>query len=105
ALLNGVGVSFIAGKATGRRFSMRLPILSIALTAAALIADMMPAMAQSPTSYPWCARIPKTDGDATACYFTSYNQCMTTLSGMGGYCSQSPYYHAAAAKVRSRVLR
>jgi hypothetical protein len=30
---------------------------------------------------------------------------MTTLSGIGGYCYQSPYYHAAAAKARSRVLR
>jgi len=84
---------------------MRLSILSFALVAAAFAADIMPAAAQSPTSYPWCARIPKTDGDATACYFTSYRQCMTTLSGIGGYCYQSPYYHAAAAKGRPRVLR
>jgi hypothetical protein len=88
---------------------MRLPILSITLIAAGLAADTVvytaPAAAQSPTSYPWCARIPKTDGDATSCYFTSYRQCMTTLSGIGGYCYQSPYYHAAAAKGRPRVLR
>jgi hypothetical protein len=30
---------------------------------------------------------------------------MTTLSGIGGYCYQSPYYHAAAAKSRPRILR
>jgi hypothetical protein len=84
---------------------MRLPILSIVLIAAGLTADIAPAAAQSPTSYPWCARIPKTDGDATSCYFTSYRQCMTTLSGIGGYCYQSPYYHAAAAKSGPRILR
>jgi hypothetical protein len=84
---------------------MRLPILCIVLITAVLTADMVPAAAQSPTSYPWCARIPKTDGDATSCYFTSYRQCMTTLSGIGGYCCQSPYYHASAAKARPRVLR
>jgi hypothetical protein len=84
---------------------MRLPILYVVLITAALTADMAPAAAQSPSSYPWCARIPKTDGDATSCYFTSYRQCMTTLSGIGGYCYQSPYYHAAAAKGRPRALR
>jgi hypothetical protein len=84
---------------------MRQSILSIALIAAALAADTVPAAAQSPASYPWCARIPKTDGDVTSCYFASYRQCMTTLSGIGGYCYQSPYYHAAAARARPRVLR
>ena len=84
---------------------MRLPILFFVLIAAGLAVDIVPAAAQSPTSYPWCARIPKTDGDATSCYFTSYRQCMTTLSGIGGYCYQSPYYHAAAAKSRPRILR
>jgi Protein of unknown function (DUF3551) len=84
---------------------MRLPILSILLIAAGLAVDIVPAAAQSPTSYPWCARIPKSNGDATSCYFTSYQQCMTTLSGIGGYCYQSPYYHAAAAKGRPRALR
>jgi Protein of unknown function (DUF3551) len=80
---------------------MRLPVLSTVLVAAALAADLVPAAAQSPTSYPWCARMPKTDGAVTSCYFTSYQQCMTTLSGIGGYCYQSPYYHAAAAKGRA----
>lgn len=84
---------------------MRLPVLSLMLIAVGLAAEALPAAAQSPTSYPWCARIPKTDGDATSCYFASYQQCRTTLSGIGGYCYQSPYYHAAAAKSRPRVLR
>jgi len=84
---------------------MRLPILSIFLIAAALLGEMPAASAQSPTSYPWCSRSYKTDGNATSCYFTSYQQCMTTLSGIGGYCFESPYYHAAPANVPLHLRR
>jgi hypothetical protein len=79
---------------------MRLPILSLLLIAAALLADQT-ASAQSPSSYPWCARYYK-EGFPTSCYFTSYQQCKTTLSGIGGYCYESPYYHAAAARAGRR---
>jgi Protein of unknown function (DUF3551) len=76
---------------------MRMPILSLFLIAAALLGEIQAASAQSPTSYPWCARF--FGGwmvGATSCYFKSKEQCTTTLSGIGGYCFQSPYYHAAA---------
>jgi hypothetical protein len=88
---------------------MRLPILSLFAIAAALLVEMQVASAQSPYSYPWCSQLPAAQSDATTCYFTSYQQCMTTISGIGGYCYQSPYYHAAAASqppaARSRRLR
>jgi Protein of unknown function (DUF3551) len=72
-------------------------IFAGALTAV-IFADA-PASAQSAYSYPWCARYPARLG-AMSCYFTSYQQCMTTLSGIGGYCFQSPYYRGAAASGR-----
>ena len=72
---------------------MRLPILWLFLIAAVPLGEIQAASAQSPTSYPWCARFRSTG--ATSCYFTSYQQCMTTLSGIGGYCYRSPYYDAA----------
>jgi Protein of unknown function (DUF3551) len=84
---------------------MRLPILSISLVVGALTAAIFPAAAQSPTSYPWCARSAKMDSGGTSCYFTSYRQCMATLSGLGGYCFESPYYHGPAAKVRARAAK
>jgi hypothetical protein len=84
---------------------MRLPILSTSLVVAGLAAMTMSAAAQSPTSYPWCARTAKMDSGGTSCYFTSYRQCMTTLSGLGGYCFESPYYHGPAAKVRARAAK
>jgi len=37
------------------------------------------------------------DGSTTSCYFSSYQQCMTTISGIGGYCYQSPYYRGGPA--------
>jgi hypothetical protein len=74
---------------------MRLLILSFLLIAAALLGEIQAAFAQSPTSYPWCAHV-YSRGGPTSCYFKSYEQCRTTLMGVGGYCYASPYYHPAA---------
>ena len=84
---------------------MRLPILSISLVVGALAAVTVSAAAQSPTSYPWCSRNAKMDSGSNTCYYTSYQQCMKTISGLGGYCFESPYYHGSVAKVRARTLR
>jgi hypothetical protein len=93
---------------------MRLPVLSLLLLTIALIGGSNTTYAQSPESYPWCAIYGMGDGSggAQSCYYTSWEQCMTTMSGIGGLCVQSPYYHpqpaprpAHAAKKRSRVHR
>jgi Protein of unknown function (DUF3551) len=84
---------------------MRLPILSISLVVGALAAVTAPAAAQSATSYPWCSKNAKMDSGSSTCYYTSYQQCMKTISGLGGYCYESPYYHGSAAKVRGRTPR
>jgi hypothetical protein len=76
---------------------MRLPMLSLFLIAAALLGEIQAGSAQSPTSYPWCARYFDRKGGATSCYYKSYEQCMTTLSGIGGYCYESPYYNRSAS--------
>jgi len=70
---------------------MRLLMLSLVVANASLMSTTDPAPAQSPYSYPWCARVGSRDGPVS-CYFTSRAQCMTTLSGVGGYCYPSPYY-------------
>jgi hypothetical protein len=81
---------------------MRVPILSLFLVAAALLGEIHVALAQSATSYPWCARAYKMESSSISCYFTSRAQCMTTLSGIGGYCFESPYYHAPPARAAKR---
>jgi hypothetical protein len=68
---------------------MRQSIIFV-LVLIVLAADTVPVLAQSPTSYPWCLKGAK--GGGMSCYFTSYQQCRTTLSGTGGYCLRSPYY-------------
>jgi Protein of unknown function (DUF3551) len=77
---------------------MRSQIVSLALAAAALIGTAELASAQSPYSYQWCSRqFGGREGSTTSCYFSSYQQCMTTVSGIGGYCYQNPGYRGSAS--------
>jgi hypothetical protein len=76
---------------------MRSRMFSLALVSATLLLATAFASAQSPYSYPWCSRQIAGRSGTTTCYFTSYQQCMTTISGIGGWCYQSPYYHAPSA--------
>jgi hypothetical protein len=63
--------------------------LMLAGTAVLGAADM--SFAQSAYDYPWCALRGSRSG-GQSCYFTSYRQCMESLSGIGGSCIRSPYY-------------
>jgi hypothetical protein len=46
-------------------------------------------------NYPWCAEYGGGDmGGATNCGFTTYEQCMATLGGMGGFCNRNTQYVA-----------
>jgi Protein of unknown function (DUF3551) len=58
------------------------------LTASALLLAIgaTPAMARD---YPWCSRTPTNAGNPQ-CMFTSYGQCLATVSGQGGDCIQNP---------------
>ena len=46
-----------------------------------------PAQAQN---YPWCAQYSGLGG--TNCGFTTFQQCMATLAGMGGFCNANTQY-------------
>ncbi len=72
------------------------PTLAALALAAALIGAPQAASAQSPYSYPWCAKLYLKNG-ATSCYYASWQLCMATVSGIGGYCYQNPAYRGAAA--------
>jgi hypothetical protein len=56
---------------------------------AAVIGIGSPAHAQN---YPWCANYGGSFGDTHNCGFVSYEQCMATLSGMGGFCERNNTY-------------
>jgi Protein of unknown function (DUF3551) len=78
--------------------NVRLPV-SLLLAGLGAIGLGLPTPAasqgRSPYSYPWCAMYNSGagPGGARSCYYDSYEQCMTTLFGIGGLCVQSPYYH------------
>src|SRR2546428_12570423 len=75
---------------------MRTPIIALFVIAAALLSETRGSNAQSPYSYPWCAIYPGDSngpGGAMSCYYASWEQCRTTMSGIGGLCVASPYYH------------
>lgn len=43
-------------------------------------------------NYPWCAIYGDGMGGATNCGFTTFQQCMATVSGMGGFCQPNTQY-------------
>jgi hypothetical protein len=63
--------------------------LAVVVGAAAIV---LPAQAQN---YPWCANF--ADGAGVNCGFSSYQQCMTTSQGSGGYCTKNNLYVAPNA--------
>jgi hypothetical protein len=74
---------------------MRPTIVALVL-AAAFVGVPQTASAQSPYSYPWCAKL-YLRNDATSCYYATRQLCMKTVSGISGYCYENPAYRGAAA--------
>jgi len=51
-------------------------------------------------NYPWCAMF--ADGAGANCGFSTYEQCMATARGSGGYCEKNNVYVAPHAAAPSR---
>jgi hypothetical protein len=66
-----------------------------------LVGAVVAAATAQAQSYPWCSHFH--DGAGTNCGFTSYEQCMATSRGSGGYCDRNTQYTPpAVAASRSR---
>ena len=52
-------------------------------------------------NYPWCARYGNGFG-GTNCGFTTFAQCMATVSGIGGFCQENDWYHPPAPAAAPR---
>jgi Protein of unknown function (DUF3551) len=74
------------------RFNSAL-IVSVAIAAMSALAQ--PAVA---IEYPWCAQYGGEDGGGRNCGFTTIEQCMATISGMGGFCEHNLFYPGSAAE-------
>ncbi|HUI13738.1 MAG TPA: DUF3551 domain-containing protein [Xanthobacteraceae bacterium] len=70
---------------------MRRSLLVLGILAG--VAAAAPAQAQN---YPWCAQYSGNMGGAMNCGFTSFDQCMATVRGMGGFCVENNTYQPPA---------
>src|ERR1051325_7382570 len=50
--------------------------------------------------YPWCANFH--EGAGSNCGFTSYEQCLQTVRGSGGFCSENTFYTGPTGAPRPR---
>lgn len=66
---------------------MRILLVLLGLLAGAALGT--PAQAQN---YPWCAYYGGRDGGGTNCGFTTFEQCLATVSGIGGFCQRNTQY-------------
>lgn len=77
---------------------MRLMLFALAM-AVALIADARPSAARD--WYPWCAQYADRSS-ATSCLFSTFDQCLATVRGIGGSCVQNWYPAPSEPPRRSR---
>jgi hypothetical protein len=66
----------------------RLTLAALTLVAAVLI---QPRSADAAPYWPWCSQYGPDMGSTHACAFSSWEQCMETVRGIGGYCYTNPY--------------
>ncbi|MFZ3359253.1 MAG: DUF3551 domain-containing protein [Xanthobacteraceae bacterium] len=53
-------------------------------------------------NYPWCAQYSGEMGGATNCGFVSFDQCMLTVRGIGGFCVVNNRYQPAVSPAPRR---
>jgi len=51
--------------------------------------------------YPWCAHYSMQNGPHN-CGFVSFEQCLETVRGIGGFCDRNPYYSPPTSRPRHR---
>jgi len=67
---------------------MRFVLLALSVIAATTVFNT-PTKAQN---YPWCAYYSGKEGGGTNCGFTTFQQCLDTVSGIGGSCQRNNLY-------------
>ncbi len=73
---------------------------SLILAALAALAVFAPTASQA-IEYPWCAQYgPGGDGGRN-CGFSTFQQCLATVSGIGGFCERNTFYTAEKPRKRT----
>lgn len=76
-----------------------LATIAVPILATITAPTMTGSTARAEVIYPWCAYYGGRNA-ATNCGFTSWPQCMATVSGIGGYCGPNPRYFSAVNRRR-----
>jgi hypothetical protein len=76
--------------------------LFTAVGTAAIAALASPAAA---IEYPWCAQYNGMGGGGRNCGFSTIEQCMATVSGIGGFCEPNLFYNGSAEQPVQRARR
>jgi hypothetical protein len=66
--------------------------MSKILSAAILLAAALAASPAAAIEYPWCAQYGMSGQGGRNCGFSTYRQCMDTVSGIGGFCERNQFY-------------
>jgi hypothetical protein len=88
------GISVLQINPAGSRIMRNIAISAV--FAICLAVPLAPTSAVA-REYPWCARY---DWTTTNCGFVSFQQCLATISGIGGRCEQNPRYVAGPRRQR-----
>jgi len=64
--------------------------MTFAMLALATVMTIQPHAGNAAPYWPWCSQY-FSRGAAHACAFSSWDQCMETVRGIGGYCYVNPY--------------
>ena len=81
---------------------LRLATVALATLAlpAVLAASSAHAYEKPYDPYPWCARYGGHMAGASNCGFLTWEQCMATVSGVGGFCEPNQFYNPRRAAPR-----
>jgi hypothetical protein len=69
------------------RTTMRLVLTALAIVITGVL--VQPANADP---YPWCAITGGRGDSRESCYFKTFQACLTTIQGLGGFCNPNPRY-------------
>ena len=68
---------------------MRKIVFTLVALAFAMLADSGAGQAQTYYDYPWCAAY---NSRTKNCGFMTFEQCLATIRGIGGFCQPNPFY-------------
>jgi hypothetical protein len=80
---------------------MKFPLFAFSFITVAAV-SVSAAEAQN---YPWCAQYGGTPSGPTNCGFVTFQQCLDTISGIGGFCVRNNMYQPPPGPHTSKKVR